>query len=270
MTAITVVLIVLLGLATFRYWELASRLVAESPIADSPYRFFYVSTAPRRLCVMAVYCLIVLAAVGGGALAVYATLWQPVLADFLRDNWLGRSVLLSSTAGAVFLLFALPPLRRVVDTLRYYSLRHLFFPALPSRREEQVIRQLMASKALEFDLEAGAPCHGGAMQTSNALQHRVAELVRLHRKLQNTVGSQDKLGCRLLFGREWEVVDSVYRSVCRQMVSSPQWRRTLPDKIQICLYHSYRLMTAYIFLTGRTRKKQLSKFRWFGYRVTLP
>jgi hypothetical protein len=265
---IAILLIILLSLLIFRHWEMASRLAS---VVDGPNRFFYVSTATRRLMVVAGFCLLALVVVGGVAAAIHNTLWQKTLDEYRKHSWV-NTVLLGAVTSGTFLLFALPPLRPLVRRLRYFLLRHLFFPTLPSCREEGIIRQLMAGKGFEYDLDSesgSAAAMGGLGDQTDDLQAHFDELTRLHEKLQKTVGNT--LGGKLLFGKEWEMADSIFQSVCRQMALPVQRRNVnLHDKIHCCLYYSYRLMADYVFVTGFTRWQQLCKFRWFGYRVSLP
>lgn len=260
---ISVVLAMALAVITFFRWQRATLAAAETNIAHTPHRFCYTSTSGRRFSVAVGYCLLVLIVVGGLAYGLAEFLWRSVLADWEIDSgW--RAVMIAIMVVLVGAAFQLPGLCKLVDELRQTILRHLFFPVLPTAREEAVIEQLCGEAPT-----AQAMDHGelSPRELIVACRYHAEKLTAIHAKLAAMLDGKRHTLRSLWYGDEWELIDNLYQALMHQVRTCRD--PALLDQLELCEYYCWHLIVRYVFSTSLTRRQRAAKFAKLGINVRL-
>lgn len=254
-------------------WHSTPELLTEQERESDEFRYRYVTTPWRRWLVAIGSCLFFAAIFSFITYAVAFLLWSSFLFAWAGPDHPTKLLVFLAVAAVVMALTRVPKIGQfLIETCLFFQ-RYQFFPPLPSRREENLLKQLerLPAGTLPTDVEAVLAGEGelGASQRSE-LYETHAKLEKVHAELEKIAKHHKGVVKLLYFGEEWELIDNQFRAIERQMHSNAgEADEDLMRKTCICLYYAYGLLTRFIVETSTTSYEVRDKFRSLGFDVAV-
>ena len=258
-------LTIVLAVITFQRRKETSLSSLLATIADTPYRYCYASTLSRFFSVGVVYCLIFFTFIWGSAYLLSHILWVVFKPSTLSpENW--RTASLPILVFAVYGMCWLPGLSAVTLDFHRAIMRHLFFPILPSTKEEHAIRHLL--KVTEDIPDDETSCldlsQSNWQNMPTDIQRQVHSMLKLYNKLALLLNDPNNQLRSVMFGDEWALINGLYQAISTEFNKQ---NRELPPEvlntIQLCQYYCCHLLVRYWFtstLNDRERRENLEQF----------
>lgn len=253
-------------------WRSAPPLITESELASEVFRYRHATTPWRRWSIALGSCLLFAALFSFVTYSVAYLVWSSFLFNWIDANGLIKLLWFLAVTAAVVALSGVPKIRQfLVDACQFFQ-RYQFFPPLPSRKEGDLMRQLERLPAGTLPGEVESVLAAGA--TSG---HHNEEIYYTYRRLQHVHAELEKIasGHRgvvkiLYFGGEWELVDSQYQAVRKQMYShGGEVDSILIGKMCTCLYYACCLLSRYVMETSTSSEEMRRKFRSMGFDLAV-
>jgi hypothetical protein len=253
---VSIALTLFLALLTFTHWKNTTLASMVAPIIDTPYRYCYVSTWSRYIGVALSYCFVFFTIVWGSAYLLTNMLSALFgIGEISRSSW--QSNTLPVLVLGIYGLCWLPGIRNFTLGLHKTVIRHLFFPILPSTGEEYAINQLLrATEAMDESGMSDLP-----INADSDIQRQLHSMMFVHDKLAGLLSGKGQPVKAMVYGEEWSLINSLYRSVFTQMQEKPdEFSPDLLNTVRLCQYYCCHLMVRYLFSTSLTAEQRHQRF----------
>ena len=255
-------------------WHAAPPLISDKELESEEFRYCYATTPLRRLLVMLGSCLLFALIMWLLAYAITYLIWLELLARLFENKnpWYYLVVVLA-VIGLVAISH-LPKLKRFLLEVCGFFQRCQFFPMLPSPKEENLMGQIAKLPVGKLPREIEQALNTDPETLTEFRIKRVYDQYRrlevLYQELRALAKKRKGIVRRFYFGSEWDLIDSQFKAIDRQMHSNnSDADEALAKKIHTCQYYCYGLLTRVIMETTTSAEESREMFHYYGFDVHL-
>lgn len=253
-------------------WRSSPPLISESELESDEFGYCYTTTPQRRLTVMLTSCAVFTLLFWIVTYAIGYLVWNELVGSLVNGHQLIKLFLFLFIAGAVVAISQLPKPKQFLMDVCVFFQRHQFFPVLPSRKEgklmDQIARLPMDNVPEEIQRVLGEDPMLFNNEQMKVIYKDYHKLEVIHMELEQLAKKHRGIIRRIYFGTEWELIESQFQFIDRQMHSNTtDVDGELVKKIRLCLYYSYGLFTRVIMETSSTPEESAARFKQFGFSV---